>query len=77
LGAWLYVLRCSDGSYYVGTPVGTLEARLAEHQAATFGGYTASRLPVELVFQQYFDRLDNAAAAERQLKGWRRAKKEA
>jgi putative endonuclease len=30
-----------------------------------------------LVFHQHFERLDDAAAAERQIKGWRRDKKEA
>ena len=77
MGAWLYMLRCADGSYYIGTTVGGLEGRFAEHQAGAFDGYTARRRPVELVFHQHFDRLDDAAAAERQVKGWRRDKKEA
>ena len=77
MSADLYILRCGDGSYYVGTTVGRLEKRVAEHQAGTFGGYTARRRPVELVFHQHFERLDDAASAERQVKGWRREKKEA
>jgi putative endonuclease len=77
MGAYLYILRCAHGSYYVGTTVAGLERRLAEHQAGDFDGYTALRRPVELVFHQHFDRLENAAAAERQVKGWRREKKEA
>jgi predicted GIY-YIG superfamily endonuclease len=77
MSAYLYMLRCADGSYYVGTTVGSLEKRLAEHQAGAHGGYTALRRPVRLVFHQHFDRLDDAAAAERQVKGWRRDKKEA
>ena len=76
-GAYLYILRCADGSYYVGTTTGGLERRLAEHQDGTFGGYTASRRPVTLVFHQHFMRLEDAARAERQVKGWRREKKEA
>ena len=76
-GAYLYILRCADGSYYVGTTVSGLEPRLAQHQAGKFGGYTARRRPVELVFHQRFDQLENAAAAEQQVKGWRRDKKEA
>lgn len=75
--ACLYILRCADGSYYIGTTVGTLEKRIAEHQAGAYDGYTALRRPVELMFQQSFERLDDAAAAERQVKGWRREKKEA
>lgn len=70
-------MRCADGAYYVGTTTAGLERRIAEHQTGSFGGYTAPRRPVELVFSQYFERLDDAAAAERQVKGWRRDKKEA
>src|SRR5436190_19939275 len=77
MGAYLYILLCADGSYYVGTTRDSLERRIAEHEAGTFGGYTARRRPVKLVFHQYFDRIEDAIAAERQVKGWRRDKKEA
>jgi putative endonuclease len=77
LNAYVYILRCADGSYYVGSTRSTLEVRLAEHNAGTFGGYTKRRRPVELVFHQEFARITDAIAAERQLKGWTRAKKEA
>jgi len=77
LGANVYILRCRDGRYYVGSTRGSLEQRVAEHNAGTFGGYTKSRRPVELVYSQYLDRITDAIAAERQLKGWSRAKKEA
>jgi putative endonuclease len=77
VSADLYILRCSDGSYYIGTTVVGLERRIAEHQAGAFDGYTAIRRPVKLVFHQHFERLEDAAAAERQVKGWRRDKKEA
>jgi putative endonuclease len=73
--AYLYILRCRDGAYYVGTTRNSLEARLAEHNAGTFDGFTSLRRPVELVFHQEFDRITDAIAAERQVKGWRRAKK--
>ena len=75
--AWLYIVRCSDGSYYTGTTRSTLETRIAEHNAGAFGGYTATRRPVTLVFAQEFERVDDAISAERQVKGWSRAKKEA
>jgi putative endonuclease len=77
MGALLYILRCADGSYYVGTSTGSLDRRIAEHQVGAFEGYTSRRLPVALVFHQEFDRLEDAAAAERRVKGWRREKKEA
>lgn len=75
--AFLYILRCADASYYVGTTRGTLENRVAEHNAGHFGGFTAKRRPVHLVFSQEFQYITDAIAAERQVKGWRRAKKEA
>jgi len=72
-----YMLRCSDGSYYVGSTRASLEQRISQHNLGHFGGYTAKRRPVTLVFQQDFQRITDAIAAERQLKGWSRAKKDA
>jgi putative endonuclease len=69
-GAYLYILRCSDGSYYVGTTRSTLEGRISQHNAGTFGGYTASRRPVTLIFSQWFDRVTDAIESERKLKKW-------
>jgi predicted GIY-YIG superfamily endonuclease len=77
MSAYLYILRCADGSYYVGTTRQDLEQRINEHHAGTFGGFTAHRRPVTLVFHQSFERVEDAVSAERQIKGWRRAKKEA
>ena len=75
MGADVYILLCRDGSYYVGTTRDSLERRVAEHNEGSFGGYTSPRRPVQLVFHEEFDRVTDAIAAERQLKGWRRAKK--
>jgi putative endonuclease len=76
-GAWLYILLCADGSYYAGTTRDALEVRVAQHQSGHYGGYTATRRPVALVYSEYFDRIVDAIAAERQIKGWSRAKKQA
>jgi putative endonuclease len=76
-GAFLYIFRCSDGSFYIGTTRAALETRIAHHNAGTFGGYTATRRPVTLVFSQRFDRTTDALENERKLKKWSRAKKEA
>jgi putative endonuclease len=76
-GAYLYILRCADGSYYTGTARQGLEHRVAEHNAGAFGGFTSRRRPVSLVFSEWFDRITDAIAAEQQVKGWSRAKKEA
>jgi putative endonuclease len=77
VGAWLYILLCADSTYYTGTTRTDLEIRLAQHQTGHFGGYTATRRPVVLVYSEYFERIVDAIAAERQVKGWSRAKKEA
>jgi putative endonuclease len=77
MNAFVYILRCSDGSDYVGSTRGSLEDRVAQHQSGSLGGYTARRLPVTLVFHQVFDRITDAIVVERQLKGWTRGKKEA
>jgi putative endonuclease len=71
------MLRCCDGSYYVGSARLGLERRLSEHNNGTFGGYTSTRRPVELVWAEHFWDITDAIAVERQIKGWSRAKKEA
>jgi putative endonuclease len=73
----VYMLRCADGSYYVGLTRWGVEKRLVEHQSGALGGYTSTRRPVELVWSEQFIWLKDAIACERQLKGWRREKKEA
>ena len=76
-GAFLYILRCADGSLYIGTTRTSLEIRIAQHNAGLFGGYTATRTPVTLVYSEWFDRITDAIENERKLKKWSRAKKEA
>ncbi|MFO1255302.1 MAG: GIY-YIG nuclease family protein [Sphingomonadaceae bacterium] len=73
---YAYMLRCSDGSYYIGH-TDDLDYRLAQHQAGTLGGYTSKRRPVTLVWCDTFMERDQAFWVERKLKGWGRAKKEA
>ncbi len=73
---FVYMLRCADGSYYTASTV-DLDLRLAQHQTGYFKGYTSSRLPVELMWQQDFATEHGAFACERQIKGWSRLRKEA
>jgi putative endonuclease len=78
MGAFVYMLLCRDGSYYVGSATGEdLAPRIAQHQSGAFGGYTFSRRPVQLVWSDYFTQITDAIATERKIKGWSRAKKEA
>jgi predicted GIY-YIG superfamily endonuclease len=73
---YVYILRCSDNSYYAGS-TSNLERRLEEHRAGFYQGYTSARLPVELVWSSEFPTENEAFLIERQIKGWSRAKKEA
>ncbi len=73
---WVYILRCVDGSYYTGH-TDNLEARIGLHQSGGCDGYTASRLPVEMLWSQECTTREEALSAEMQIKGWSRKKKEA
>ena len=73
---WVYVLRCSDGSYYTGH-TDDLPRRIGMHQTGAVPGYTHHRRPVDLVFSQECTTREEALCAELQIKGWSRAKKEA
>src|SRR5260370_24611001 len=76
-GAHVYMLRCSDGSYYVGSARLGLDRRLAEHNNGTYGGYPSKRLPVVLVWADPFPDITDPIAIERQVNGLSRAKTEA
>lgn len=73
---WTYILRCADGSYYVGS-ARDLDGRMTQHAIGTAGSYTARRRPVELVWALESERIDEAHVLERKIKGWRREKREA
>lgn len=72
----VYMLRCGDGSYYVGS-TRNLDVRMEQHGSGRGSVYTSTRLPVELVFAEEYDRVDEAYAREKQIQGWSRAKREA
>jgi predicted GIY-YIG superfamily endonuclease len=74
--AWMYILECADGSYYVGSTV-DLERRLLEPQQGSGANYTSRRLPVTLVYSEEFERVSEAYAREKQVQNWSRAKREA
>lgn len=74
MGFCVYILGCSDGSFYTGHTE-NLEKRLAEHVSGATGGYTATRRPVNLLFSQEFPSREEALVAELQIKGWNRKKK--
>jgi tRNA/rRNA methyltransferase len=73
---FVYMLICSDGSYYIGH-TDNIEKRIAEHHDGSIKGYTQSRLPVNVVYIKDFATRDEALIVERQIKGWSRKKKDA
>ena len=73
---YLYILRCSNGSYYVGH-TDNIEKRFAEHNEGIACVYTAQRRPVALVYVENYASRDEAFVAEHKIKKWSRAKKEA
>jgi len=74
---WVYIVRCADGSYYTGH-TDNLEHRMAQHVSGEIAGcYTFKRRPVTLAFSQACVTREEALAAEQQIKGWSRKKKEA
>jgi putative endonuclease len=73
---WVYILKCSDDSYYTGS-TNDLNLRMSQHQNGEGANHTKKRLPVELVYTEYFDKVCDAFYREKQIQGWSRAKKEA
>ena len=71
---WAYMLHCRGGKFYLGH-TDNLNARIAQHQLGGIPGFTSELLPVKLVWSQEFATRSEALAAERQIKGWSRAKK--
>lgn len=79
MALYVYILRCSDGSYYTGITDDPSQ-RLEQHQQGVRKeAYTFARRPVEMVYCMHFPdgAHDQAQAWEKKLKGWSRAKKEA
>jgi putative endonuclease len=72
--AWIYIVECSDGSYYTGSTI-DLERRLWEHNEGIAANFTKKRLPVKLVFAEQSDSIETAFLREKQVQGWSRAKK--
>jgi len=73
--AWMYMLECADGSYYVGSTK-KLEHRLSEHQEGKGAKYTSRRLPVKLVSSEEYEGVADAYYREKQVQNWSRAKRE-
>ncbi len=73
---YMYILKCSDGSYYTGS-TWDLDKRLWDHMTGFGSNYTKKRLPVKLVYCEEYARIEDAYGREKQVQGWSRRKKQA
>ncbi len=73
---FVYILRCSDGTFYTGY-TGDLIRRFKQHQSGAIPrSYTKSRRPVELVWAGEFETKEEARAGEKKIKRWKPDRKE-
>ena len=73
---YVYILYCSDGSYYTGSTI-NLTRRIQEHENGIGANFTRKKLPIELVYCEQYPQISEAFYREKQIQGWSRAKKEA
>ena len=74
---YVYILKCSDGTYYTGRTSNIDRRMNAHYNGVDRQAYTFSRRPVDLVWFQEFNLENDAFRFEHQIKGWSRKKKEA
>ncbi len=73
---YTYILLCDDGSYYTGSTK-DIERRWEQHKNGEGANHTKKHPPVDLVYYEEYDRIDEAFYREKQIQGWSRKKKEA
>jgi len=73
---YVYILECSDKSYYTGY-TNNIDERLKRHNNGRGSPHTAARLPVRLLWHEIHETKENAVQRENQIKKWSRAKKQA
>lgn len=70
----MYILECADASLYVDSTK-NLALRFIQHLSGEGANHTKCRLPVKIVYCEYYDRIDYAFDREKQVQGWSRKKK--
>ncbi len=71
---YIYILECSDGTYYTGW-TNNLESRINAHNSGKGAKYTRGRTPVEIIYKEEFDTKSEALKREIEIKKLSRAKK--
>lgn len=72
---FVYILKCNDGSYYTGSTI-DISKKLTSHNEGLEANHTKKQLPVELVYLEKFQSIEEAFDREKQIQGWSREKKE-
>jgi len=73
---FLYILQCSDGTYYTGVTT-DMSRRINEHNNSSRGAkYTRTRRPVKLIYFSEYKNRSAAQKAEHQFKKLTRVQKE-
>jgi putative endonuclease len=73
---YLYILECSDGTYYTGS-TWNLEKRILEHNEGIGARYTSKRIPVKIVYFEEYEMVKDAFSREKQIQAWSHIKKKA
>ncbi len=76
MNAYTYILLCDDGSYYTGSTK-DLERRYQEHLSGEGANHTRKHPPIEVLYYEQYDRIDDAFYREKQIQKWNRKKKKA
>jgi putative endonuclease len=74
--AWVYILECSDGSFYVGSTT-HIASRVHQHNEGAGANYTRTRRPVRLAWSLETERVTEAFHLEKKIQNWSRAKRQA
>ncbi len=72
---FVYIIKCNDNKFYTGV-TSDLNRRYLEHKYGKGGKFTKDRKVVKLVYSEKYLISKDAFRRERQIKGWRREKKE-
>ena len=72
---FVYILECSDKTYYTGITTNLAE-RIIKHNSGKASKYTASRLPVALVYSEEYSNRSQASQAETSIKKMSREEKQ-
>ena len=72
---YAYIVECDDRSYYTGL-TRQPDSRWIQHLGGLGSVYAAKHKALRVVWLEEYDNLEEARRREKQIKGWRRSKKE-